>query len=220
MRLPSDIWQPKVASDTLDARMCRFLSEGVRITRIILQNFRAFDAPFGLDLDGGKNLLLHGENGSGKSSIYLALKRFFEERGDDIAKHRNHFSPENRAPSVRIHIKGRDATGADHDQDFCWDITDGHPLPVPPDPAHASVSPTLRSLLVDGARRAGFLDYRAMLRMHLISNSLPRSHRGPAIHDIIYGDLWSGSRRIGGPIFRSRVARNSRRCSSHGSRGR
>ena len=47
-------------------------------------------------IDGGKNLLLHGENGSGKSSIYLALKRFFEERGDDIAKHCNHFSPDTR----------------------------------------------------------------------------------------------------------------------------
>ncbi|HAB16475.1 MAG TPA: hypothetical protein DCE44_08490 [Verrucomicrobiales bacterium] len=60
----------------------------MKITEISLQGFRAFDEPFDLDLDGGKNLLLHGENGSGKSSIYLALKRFFEERGDDITIHR------------------------------------------------------------------------------------------------------------------------------------
>jgi len=159
----------------------------VKITKISLQNFRAFDEPFDLDLDSGKNLLLYGENGSGKSSIYFALKRFFEERGDDVAKHRNYFSPDTRTPHVRVHIKGRDAAGSDHDQAFHWDVADGHPLPVPKDPATAPISNELRSLLVDGARRAGFLDYRMMLRTHLLSNPLSRSNRGPSIHDIIYG---------------------------------
>lgn len=37
----------------------------MKITRFGLQSFRAFDENFELDLDGGKNLLLHGENGSG-----------------------------------------------------------------------------------------------------------------------------------------------------------
>ena len=32
----------------------------MKITKISLQGFRAFDEPFELDLDGGKNLLLHG----------------------------------------------------------------------------------------------------------------------------------------------------------------
>ena len=40
---------------------------------------------------------------------------------------------------------------------------------------------------MDGARRAGFLDYRMMLRTHLLSHPLSRSNRGPTIHDIIYG---------------------------------
>lgn len=159
----------------------------MKITRIGLQSFRAFDEPFELDLDGGKNLLLHGENGSGKSSISLALKRFFEERGDDIAKHRNHFSPAARTSHVHVHIKGKDAGGTAVDQDFHWNITDGHPLPVPKDAATAPISKELRSMLVDGGRRAGFLDYRAMLRTHLLSNPLSRSNRGPKLHDIIYG---------------------------------
>lgn len=159
----------------------------MKITRIILQNFRAFDELFELDLDGGKSLLLHGENGSGKSSINVALKRFFEERGDDIARHRNYFSPSTRSSCVRVHIKGKDAAGNDHDQEFHWDAADGHPLPVPKDPTKASISKELRSLLVDGARRAGFLDYRTMLRTHLLSNPLPRANRGPEVHDVIYG---------------------------------
>ena len=159
----------------------------MKITKIGLQSFRAFDEPFELDLDGGKNLLLHGENGSGKSSIYFALKRFFEERGGDIAKHRNHFSPDARLSHVRVHLKGKDATGQDHDKEFHWDIADGHPLPVPKDPSTAAISKELRSLLVDGARRAGFVDYRMMLRTHLLSSPLSRSTWGPKIHDTIYG---------------------------------
>lgn len=158
----------------------------MKITKISLQNFRAFDEPFDLDLDGGKNLLLHGENGSGKSSLYFALKRFFEERGDEIAKHRNHFSPDTRTSHVRVHLKGKDVVGTDRDQEFRWDIADGHPLPVPKDPSTAPISKELRSLLVDGARRAGFVDYRMMLRTHLLSSPLSRSNNGPKIHDTIY----------------------------------
>ena len=164
----------------------------MKITGISLQSFRAFDESFELDLDGGKNLLLHGENGSGKSSIYLALKRFFEERGDDIAKHRNHFSPTARTSHVRVHIKGKDAVGTDCDREFSWDVSDGHPLLVPTDPTTAPISKELRSMLVDGARRAGFLDYRMMLRTHLLSNPLSRSNKGPRIHDSIYGEDSSG----------------------------
>src|SRR5690606_32667160 len=107
--------------------------QGMKITKISLQGFRAFDSSFELDLEGGKNLLLHGENGSGKSSIFTALKRFFEERGDDVDKHRNLFSPDDRTSHVRIHIKGTDASGTAHDQEFHWDVADGHPLPVPKD---------------------------------------------------------------------------------------
>jgi energy-coupling factor transporter ATP-binding protein EcfA2 len=164
----------------------------VKITKISLQGFRAFDEPFELDLADGKNLLVYGENGSGKSSIYFALKRFFEERGEDIAKHRNHFSPAARDSHVRLHIKGKDAAGNDFDRDFEWNAANGHPLPVPIGAGMAPISAMERSMLVDGAHRAGFLDYRMMLRTHLIANPLPRSVQGPRIHDAIYGTDLTG----------------------------
>ena len=49
----------------------------MRIKKIEIQNFRAFYGNFEIDL-GGKNLLLYGENGSGKSSLFYALKLFLE----------------------------------------------------------------------------------------------------------------------------------------------
>lgn len=43
------------------------------ITQIEIDGFKAFPKNFKLDLKTGKNLLLYGENGSGKSSLYYAL---------------------------------------------------------------------------------------------------------------------------------------------------
>src|SRR5258706_209667 len=101
----------------------------MKITKITIQGFRAFDEPFELDLGDGKNLLLHGENGSGKSSLYMALRRFMEERGDDIGKHRNQFSAAARQSRVTIHVAGPDAANTPYDTDFDWDSI-SHPLPV------------------------------------------------------------------------------------------
>lgn len=51
---------------------------GMKITRVVFNNYRAF---FGVSDPievGGKNLLIYGENGSGKSSIYQGLKDYFK----------------------------------------------------------------------------------------------------------------------------------------------
>ena len=51
----------------------------MRITGIELKNFRAFYGTYQINLHkAGKNLLVYGGNGSGKSSLYLALKMFLE----------------------------------------------------------------------------------------------------------------------------------------------
>lgn len=43
------------------------------ITKIEIDGFKAFPNNFSIDLLDGKNLLIYGENGSGKSSLYYAL---------------------------------------------------------------------------------------------------------------------------------------------------
>lgn len=56
----------------------------VKITKIEIKNFKAFRGPDVIDLGKkGQNLLLHGENGSGKTSLYDALKLY---RGMDSTK--------------------------------------------------------------------------------------------------------------------------------------
>lgn len=43
------------------------------ITQIEIDGFKAFPTNFTLSLGTGQNLLLYGENGSGKSSLYYAI---------------------------------------------------------------------------------------------------------------------------------------------------
>ena len=63
------------------------------ITQIEIEGFKAFPKNFKLDLGTGKNLLLYGENGSGKSSLYYALHALLQSvfKDDKGAKY---FKPE------------------------------------------------------------------------------------------------------------------------------
>ena len=50
-----------------------------KIKKIVIENFKYFHEAFPLEVNG-RNLLVYGENGSGKSSIYWALYTLFQSR--------------------------------------------------------------------------------------------------------------------------------------------
>ena len=50
-----------------------------KIKKIVIENFKYFHEKFLLDVNS-RNLLIYGENGSGKSSIYWALYTLFQSR--------------------------------------------------------------------------------------------------------------------------------------------
>lgn len=70
---------------------------GYKINKITITNFKTFIEPFELEL-GGKNLLLFGENGSGKSSIYWSLYTHLQSclKEQDIAHAGKYFDPDNK----------------------------------------------------------------------------------------------------------------------------
>lgn len=55
----------------------------MKIQSIEITNYKAFLGTYEIKV-GGKNLFIYGENGSGKSSLYYALKDFFQSSIEDI----------------------------------------------------------------------------------------------------------------------------------------
>ncbi|MFM8747329.1 MAG: ATP-binding protein [Aestuariivirga sp.] len=130
-----------------------------RIKSFTLCDFRAFAGPepvtFNLD---GKNLLIYGENGAGKSSVFHALDEFFSAAQPDAQAHKKRLADsENIFPKPG---KGKVSIEVTFEGDAApvrWDDK-GHPADTkgyPALPADARV--------VNGAYRKAALDYRALL---------------------------------------------------------
>lgn len=130
----------------------------MKITDIKIKNFRAFPQTYHINLhNAGKNLLVYGENGSGKSSLYLALKYFLEssvpENSEDnrnraFETHQNIFTED---PG---HIKLRFLSEPQREKNtYEWsrdakEITD--------------------ELISETSKAKGFLDYKVLLETHYL----------------------------------------------------
>lgn len=111
-----------------------------KIASIHISDFRAFPAlaPASIILDG-KNLLAWGENGSGKSSIYRALRGLFSLEAQDIAPMQNVFSNPSE-PSVKV------------------TLTDKTEL-------HWSAAKHPAETVLDTARKSAFLSHTRLIEM-------------------------------------------------------
>ena len=81
----------------------------MRITGVELRNFRAFYGDYHINLHkAGKNLLVYGENGSGKSLLYLALKLFLEssEEAHQFEAYRNIFLAIEAVERLKVALLG------------------------------------------------------------------------------------------------------------------
>lgn len=135
-----------------------------RITNIRIENYKAYIQSTEFQLPNGENLLLYGENGSGKSSLYKALHHFMASSVDasksfDI----NYYS--GLAEGV-IEI-----TCADYDLSTKTIIPNSNQILL------SSHNPTLSTNNVDfvntGFRVSGFLDYATLLKVYLNKGARP-----------------------------------------------
>ena len=125
----------------------------MRLTKIEIKNFRAFyGRPYQINLHrAGKNLLIYGENGSGKSSLYLALKYFLESSEDDsyqFENYQNIFIED--AGYIKLHLRADRRSNA---QTYEWS---------------QSVKATNDPLFIEASKSKGFLDYKALLETHYV----------------------------------------------------
>lgn len=122
----------------------------VSIKQLVLTDFRAFPgpAPTTFELDS-KNLLVYGENGAGKSSLFYALSGFFSFKPTHpLREHKNVFSglPDTDCKVSIVFDDGRPAvdwTVVNHPAELRGTITDQR--------------------VTEAALRRGCLDYRALL---------------------------------------------------------
>ena len=152
----------------------------MKITNIEIKNFRAFYGTYQIALTKkGKNLLVYGENGSGKSSLYMALKLFFGSQyyiptNESIRWNKGYFGLGGTYRREKTYISlGQIYNFSRHQNIFC--LEDGYiklhfqetPHSIERIHEWSSVArETEDPFIVDAAKTKGFLDYKALLDMH------------------------------------------------------
>lgn len=134
-----------------------------RITSIELDNYRAYYGNYDpLLLDGGQNLLIYGENGSGKSSLFKAINNYLtSSRNPGVPFVKNRFSPLLDG-SIKITFDDFDEisleklVGPSQQYTFC-----------------STISNTNVNFLQDAALIKGFLDYTSLLDVYLHKEEKP-----------------------------------------------
>ena len=126
----------------------------MRITKISLKNFRAFYAEHEIDLGKkGNNLLVYGENGSGKSSLLKAIELFLDShvRDIDFATHKNFFVSETEVGHVKICTRSNPNQKEDT---YEWSN---------------SARETDHPIILDASKTKGCLDYKALLQVYFLN---------------------------------------------------
>ena len=127
----------------------------LRIKTLAIKDFRAFGgiAPFVFEL-GGKNLLIYGENGAGKSSVFHALSELFSVRLTQPSDRRARFADlRNRFSGLGEEDGFVEVTFDDRLEPARWSHS-RHPV---------DINPVSDPRVVNAAYRCAMLDYRALL---------------------------------------------------------
>ncbi|WP_180129140.1 ATP-binding protein [Rhodoferax sp. BLA1] len=140
----------------------------MKIKTLSLNDFRAFPgpAPATFELDG-KNLLVYGENGSGKSSLFHALRGMFSnDTPPSLLSLRNSFSSESIG-NVRVQVAFTDSSTAawtigvsDKPTRMVFGSAQNGPFAVPVHPGHTA---PVNAKVKEAAKFSAMLDYRSLL---------------------------------------------------------
>ncbi|MDE0555090.1 MAG: AAA family ATPase [Candidatus Poribacteria bacterium] len=133
----------------------------MKITKIEIKNFKAFRGPDIIKLNEnrqkGQNLLLYGENGSGKTSLYKALELFLESSENDSLKFIDHKNfpaiDDGDGGYVKLHF-----TPDPKLQKTNYEWSD----------SEDALNDTKVQPIREASKAKGFLDYKALLDTHYL----------------------------------------------------
>jgi len=128
----------------------------MRITDIHIKNYRAFYGEHHICLDkDGKNLMVYGENGSGKSSLFTALQDFLKSSVGKIEVEENIFVPTSQKNTASIKVNIKESPETSKTTTFELKLTDKEIISAD------------KTLIADANKIKGFFDYRSLLRTHM-----------------------------------------------------
>jgi len=128
----------------------------MRITDIYIKNYRAFYGEHHICLDKeGKNLMVYGENGSGKSSLFTALQDFLKSSVGKIEVEENIFVPASQKNTASIRVNIKESPETSKTTTFELKLTDKEIISAD------------KTLIADANKIKGFFDYRSLLRTHM-----------------------------------------------------
>lgn len=134
-----------------------------RITRIEIENSRGYYGRKLFSMKDGENLLLYGENGSGKSSLYKSLLDFIQSFYTSLSFTSNRYKPQGALGEVVLGIGDYDTVTGQVSNELVYRFCDGV--------NNINVIGTgyLKSL----ALTKGFLNYRDLLKVYLYEDGNP-----------------------------------------------
>lgn len=129
----------------------------MRVTDIRIKNYRGFYGEHHICLEkDGKNLMLYGENGSGKSSLYTGLKDFFLSSVKKLPEiDENIFTPASQKDTAYIKLTIRESEASSKTTDFELNAI------------QKEIVSADKLLIADANKIKGFFDYRSLLKTHL-----------------------------------------------------
>jgi len=134
-----------------------------RICKIQLENSRAYYNPILFSLPKGENLLLYGENGSGKTSLYRALDDILRSFIEPVCFTSNRYKPEGAFAEVRLSIGEYDPARNS--------VIDAIDYTFAPGIDNTTVGNT--AFLKALAHSKGFLNYKDLLKVYLYDEKNP-----------------------------------------------
>lgn len=134
-----------------------------KIKKINLHNFKFFFGETSIDFEK-KNILVYGENGSGKSSVYWALYTFLQsvyKTDDEIKKY---FDPTNEQNLINRFI----APG--NQSSIMIEFEDEHETSITKKISLATVNTKSDSFIKEVAQSSDFINYRLLSKVYDFSN--------------------------------------------------
>lgn len=136
-----------------------------KIQSLRVNNFKFFRNSKPIELNG-KHLLLYGENGSGKSSIYYGLYTLLESASKTPAVVQKYFTPDNQQSLVNIYADTANGAGNTGASISVID-SDGKNYVL----SYNDTACCGNSDLIESSRASDFMNYVSLFRFQLFRNS-------------------------------------------------